>query len=195
MMLMGYTFIGFVKLIIDVLFSRVFYPGVRLIRIPFYIRGKKFVKIGSGFTCGVGLRIDCFPTDELIPDLSIGTNCQINDYVHIACINKVYIGNNVLMASKVFISDHNHGNFPFDNEIHKPPADRKLSYAAVFIADNVWLGESVHILPGVTIGKGAIVGAGSIVTKNIPDYTMAVGNPAKIIRKFNFDRNVWESNS
>jgi lipopolysaccharide O-acetyltransferase len=62
----------------------------------------------------------------------------------------------------------------------------------VAIEDNVWLGEFVSVLPGVTIGKGSIVGANSVVSKNLPPYVIAVGTPAKPIKKFNFETNKWE---
>ena len=59
------------------------------------------------------------------------------------------------------------------------------------IEDNVWIGEGVCILPGVTIGSGSIVGAGSVVTKSLPPHTISVGNPAKPIKRYDFDRREW----
>ncbi|MBL4677498.1 MAG: hypothetical protein JKY70_15040 [Mucilaginibacter sp.] len=64
----------------------------------------------------------------------------------------------------------------------------------VIIEDNVWIGETVSVLPGVTIGKGSIIGASAVVTKNIPPYSIAVGNPAKVIKTYNFESNSWEIN-
>ena len=70
--------------------------------------------------------------------------------------------------------------------------DRKLSAKPVIIHDDVWIGEMVSILPGVEIGKGSIIGANSVVTKYIPDYSIAAGNPAKVIKQYNFNTKRWE---
>lgn len=71
--------------------------------------------------------------------------------------------------------------------------DQKLSCKNVIIDDGCWIGEKVCILPGVRIGKKSIIGAGAIVTKSIPDYSIAVGNPARVIKYYNFDKKRWES--
>jgi len=119
---------------------------------------------------------------------------EINDYVHIGAINSVTIGNNVLIASKVFISDHNHGFYGIDGKHDHPdtiPKDRELSCAPVVIGDNVWIGEFVSVLPGVTIGDGSIIGSMSVVTKNIPPYSIAIGSPAKVIKQFDATTKTW----
>jgi lipopolysaccharide O-acetyltransferase len=100
----------------------------------------------------------------------------------------------VLIASKVFISDINHGCYsglPQDSPFSKPN-DRELSTKPVLIEENVWIGENVCVMPGVTIGFGTIIGAGSVVTKSIPAYSIAVGNPAKVIKKYNLLNKIWE---
>lgn len=189
-----YGFYGIIRLSIDVLFSKIVFNKVRIIRRPFYIRGKKYIQIGKLFTSGVGLRIDAFPLREKIC-IEIGENVQVNDYVHISAIDSVKIGNNVLIGSKVLITDHNHGFYGVNN-IHDnpaiPPLKRRLSYLPVEIGDNVWLGESVIILPGVKIGQGSVIGAMSVVTKEIPPFCIAVGSPAIVIKKYNFTTNKWE---
>jgi lipopolysaccharide O-acetyltransferase len=63
------------------------------------------------------------------------------------------------------------------------------------IGDNVWIGESVMILPGVKIGRGSVIGAGSVVTKSIPEFSIAVGNPAKVVKTFSADTNTWQTSS
>ncbi|MCR5188785.1 MAG: hypothetical protein K6C97_07595 [Treponema sp.] len=72
------------------------------------------------------------------------------------------------------------------------PVNRKLSAKPVINHDDVWIGEMVSILPGVEIGKGAIIGANAVVTKSIPKYSIAVGNPAKVIKKYNFETKLWD---
>jgi lipopolysaccharide O-acetyltransferase len=74
----------------------------------------------------------------------------------------------------------------------EPPGDRKLSTKPVRIEDNVWIGEYVTVLAGVTIGKGSIIGALSVVTSNIPPYAIAVGIPAKVIKIYNEEKKIWE---
>ena len=170
------------------------FPNARIIRFPIDIRGKKFIQVSKGFTTGVGCRIEAYPeTDKKV--LFFGENFQMNDYVHITAMQSVKIGNNVLLASKIYISDCSHGTYSGnENDSHPDsiPHDRPLSSKPVVIEDNVWLGEFVSVLPGVTIGKGSIVGANSVVSKNLPPYVIAVGTPAKPIKKFNFETNKWE---
>jgi len=188
-----YSTYGYMQLIFYKLLTIIFYPQSRLIRWPFYIRGKKYINLGKGLTTGVNCRFDAFPQKNNIV-LTFGNNVQINDYVHIGAIEGVTIGNDVLIASKVFISDHNHGYYGFQNKHTHPstkPSERELSSAKTIIEDNVWIGEFVTILQGVTVGEGSIIGANSVVTKSIPKYSIAVGSPARVIRKFDFEKNEW----
>ncbi|ELQ2337068.1 hypothetical protein QTG67_003159 [Vibrio vulnificus] len=98
----------------------------------------------------------------------MGSNVSINYNCHIACINHIKIGDNVLIASRVYISDHSHGKADY-SDIYVPPSKRKIvSKGPVIIEDDVWIGEAVSVLPGVTIGRGAIIGANSVVAKDIP---------------------------
>ena len=69
-----------------------------------------------------------------------------------------------------------------------------LSAKNVYIGNGCWIGEQVCILSGVSIGEKCIIGAGSVVTKSIPDYCIAAGNPAKVLKKYNFETKRWESN-
>jgi lipopolysaccharide O-acetyltransferase len=127
--------------------------------------------------------------------IEIGDNVEINDYVHIGAIDSVKIGNNVLIASKVYITDHDHGSYGRQGRHDSPlsaPRDRALSFAPVAIEDNVWIGEFVSVLQGVTIGKGSIVGAMSVVTRDIPPNCIAVGAPAKVIKRYSFETGRWE---
>ena len=152
------------------------------------------MKIGSGFTTGVGCRLEAYPEkDNKV--LVIGDNFQMNDYVHITAMESVKIGENVLFASKIYISDCSHGSYAGDENDSSPleiPKNRKMVSKPVTIEDNVWLGEFVSVLPGVTIGKGTIVGANSVVSKNLPPNVIAVGSPAIPIKKYNFETQKWE---
>lgn len=189
-----YGLLGSARLLVSLVYTKIFFSKARLIRLPFDIRNRRFIKIGANFTTGFGCRLEAFPTDHNNHDsLVIGKNVELNDYVHIAAGEKVVIGDDVLIASRVFISDLNHGNYTGidqDNPLVKPN-DRKLSTKPVIINDNVWIGESVCILAGVTIGKGSVIGAMSVVTKNIPEFSIAVGSPAKVVKMYDFEKKVW----
>lgn len=189
-----YGFFGLIKLCFSVLYTRLFFPQARIIRLPFDIRNRKNIKIGNKLTTGTGCRIEAIPlhkTNDIF--IEIGDNVQINDYVHIGSVGSVYIGNNVLIASKVYISDHNHGSYD-DYRSDSPvinPIDREPVVKPVVIEDNVWLGESVCVLPGVTIGFGTIIGANSVVTKDVPANCIAVGSPARVVKTYNYELNKW----
>jgi acetyltransferase-like isoleucine patch superfamily enzyme len=180
---------------ISLIYTKIFYNGARLIRRPIYVRGKNFFKFGKGFTTGYNCRIEMFETGSGgQKKLIIGENCKIGDYVHIAAGEKVTIGDNCLMASKIYISDLNHGDYS-SNATHSapdvPPDDRPLFTKPVSIGDNVWIGENVSILLGVSIGNGCIIGANSVVNRSIPDNCIAVGAPAKVVKLYDENLRAW----
>lgn len=152
---------------------------------PFYITGHKYIHSNT-FYSRPGLRIECickYGKIEYKPMIIIGKNVCFNFRCHIGAINQIIIGDNVLIGSNVLITDHSHG-IGHLSEANTPPAKRELfSKGPVCIENNVWIGENVIILPNVRIGEGAVIGANSVVTKNIPAYSVAAGNPAKVIRK------------
>lgn len=195
-MISRYGLLGSIKMSVFFLKTKIFYPRARLIRFPIDIRNKKNIDYGFNLTTGIGCRLECFPksptNDKL---LKFGNNVQINDYVHISASELVEIGDNVLMASKIYISDCSHGSYSGNIDDSSPnslPASRPLTVKPVKIEDNVWLGEFVSVLPGVTIGKGTIVGANSVVSKSLPANVIAVGSPAIAIKSYNFDKKIWE---
>jgi acetyltransferase-like isoleucine patch superfamily enzyme len=149
------------------------------------LKGLKYFEIGDNFTSLGGLRIECwdnYMNNFFTPKLIIGYNVTFNYNVHIGCINMIKIGNNVLFASNIFITDHYHGDTQIIN-FNKPPVERDLfSKGPVIIEDNVWIGENVSIMPNVTIGMGSIIGANSVVTKSFPAYSIIGGVPAKILK-------------
>ena len=192
-MLRRYGFFGAWRLVLDLINTIVTFPGARLIRRPIYIRGKRNIRWGEGFTTGVGTRLDVF-SDDAAPRLIFGNGVQLNDYVHIGVVERVEIGHQVLIASRVFISDHNHGSYqePDSRSFPSvPPQQRPMAARPVRIGDRVWIGEQVCVLPGVNIGEGAIVGAGSVVTRDVPANTIVAGNPARVIRIFDAANGSW----
>jgi acetyltransferase-like isoleucine patch superfamily enzyme len=162
------------------------------------IEGFNHIEIGDNFTALLGLRLEAFSqylSMSFTPRIVIKNNVVLNDYVHIGAVNYVEIGNNVLIASKVYISDHSHGIYGENNQSSPdvPPANRALTNdQSVIIEDNVWIGEGVSVLPGVRIGYGSIIGAHSVVTRDVPPYTIAVGIPAKVIKKYSQSSLRWE---
>jgi acetyltransferase-like isoleucine patch superfamily enzyme len=151
--------------------------------------GEKYISIGANSHIGDYGRLTAYPyyphtKQTFSPEIIIGDNCSIGAQSHITAINKIVIGNNVLTGPRVLITDNAHGNSVDENEkLDIPPYKRELiSNGSVIIEDNVWIGEGSMIMPNVYIGKGSIIAANSVVTKDIPPYSIAAGVPAKVIR-------------
>jgi acetyltransferase-like isoleucine patch superfamily enzyme len=110
--------------------------------------------------------------------IKIGDNCSVNPYCVFLGYGGITIGDNVRIAATTSVIAFNHNYM--DKSI--PVIEQGNNWKGVVIEDDVWIGTGVRILDGVTIGKGAIVGAGSVVTKSIPEFSVAVGSPAKVIK-------------
>lgn len=151
-----------------------------------YLLGGEYISIGE--KCIIGKRTaltawDEYGSEKFKPQIIIGKNVSIGDDSHITAINRIVIGNNVLTGKKITITDNAHGKSNFELLLI-PPTERSLySEGPVIIEDGVWIGDKVTILPNVHIGENAIIGANAVVTKNIPANCVAVGIPAKIIKK------------
>lgn len=123
------------------------------------------------------------------PKIKVGEKTIIGKYCSIAAIDCVEIGKNVLFAGHVHITDHSHGY----EDITTPIAPQKLiSKGPVIIEDDCWLGFSCEILSGVHIGKHSIVAARAVVTKDVPPYSIVAGNPARVVKQYNFETKQWE---
>lgn len=162
------------------------------------IKGKNHIKIGNNFYAGKLLWLEAIKSYEGItyfPKILIKDNVNLQDFVHIGAVNYIEIGNNVLFASRVYVTDHNHGIYRGNSQSNpdQPPLKRNIfNNESVIISDNVWVGENVIILPGVTIGKGSIIGSNSVVTNDVPPNSIVVGVPGKVIKSFNYSTNTWE---
>jgi acetyltransferase-like isoleucine patch superfamily enzyme len=149
------------------------------------IKNPQYISIGKKFSALYNLRLeawDKYETQTFTPELTIGEWVSMGTDVHIGCINKVVIGNHVLMASRIYISDHAHGDTTAE-DFALPPIKRPLvSRGPVIIEDNVWIGEGACIMPNVRVGKNAVIGANAVVTKDVPANAVVGGVPAKIIK-------------
>jgi len=149
-------------------------------------KNKQYISIGDNCFLGKGCRIeawDKYNDKNYLPEIIIGNDVKIYASCHIGAINKIVIGDQCLFGSNVMIIDHSHGrSILSEAEIH--PSKRDLySKGEIVIGPLTWIGENAVILPGVHIGRSVIIGANAVVTKNIPDYSVAVGNPAKVVKK------------
>jgi serine acetyltransferase len=155
------------------------------IEYPVVTLGEDHITLGSNFYSYARLRLEAYDNhlgNVYHPEIIIGDNVSLNYDCHIACINRVVIGNNVLIGSKVHITDHSHGSVSYE-ALSLPPAKRSLvSKGPVIIEDNVWIGEGAVIMPNVRIGRNAIVGANAVVTKDVPANCVVGGVPARVIR-------------
>lgn len=122
-----------------------------------------------------------------VGDVFIGDNCTIG--IGNIVIGPVSIGNNAILAQHVCLSGLNHGY----KDIHVPIRNQKCSVAMITLEDDCWIGANCVIVSGVTIGKHAIVAAGSVVTKNVAPFTIVGGNPAKLLKQYNTVTGDWES--
>lgn len=176
----------------DSLFTKIYFSNATLVRRPFYFRNLGKLKGGQGLIAGPNMILDILHKDAV---LEIGKNLCVNHAVHIATVKRVTIGDNVLIASRVYISDHSHGNYKNNGAPQDPPEIppnlRPVSSHEVYIGDNCWLGEGVCVLPGSYIGFGTIIGAQSVVTGHIPNQSIAVGTPAKVIKRWSSEKLVW----
>jgi len=150
----------------------------------FRIKGAKYISIGNKVFIHDGSWIEALAAQ---PCLFIGNGTYIGRMSHIISLKSITIGDNVLIADKVYISDNSHEYQDINIPIKMQPI--KL-IREVVIGDNSWIGENVSII-GANIGKHSIVAANSVVTKDIPDYCIGAGVPAKIIKRYDFSKQKW----
>lgn len=161
-------------------------PSSRLIDAT--IEGHAHIFIGSKVYINDKAWLACLPiTGDANCKLMIGDGTYIGRFSHIYATSKIEIGKKVLMADKVYLSDNLHGYKNVDLPIIDQPIEQTNP---VIIADGAWLGESVCVI-GARVGKNSVIGSNSVVTKDIPDYCVAVGSPAVVIKRYNFETKQW----
>lgn len=128
---------------------------------------------------------DFCTVNNAVGDVLIGDETRIG--MGNVVIGPVSIGNAVIFAQNVVMSGLNHG---YEN-IDLPIAHQRVTTAAIVVEDECWIGANAVLTAGVTIGKHSVVAAGAVVTKSIPPYSVAVGNPARVIKQYDFDKQEW----
>ena len=158
-----------------------------LIMNPLRVDGEKYISLMSGVVIQSHAFLYAEKIDEYEPELIIGKGSVLGNYNHIAAVRKVVFGEDVLTSDRVYVSDNLHG---FEN-IDLPIMHQPLKFKAeVSIGNGSWIGENVCII-GARIGKNCVIGANAVVTSDIPDYSVAVGIPARVVRNYDSQNKKW----
>ncbi len=152
--------------------------------------GQKYIQVGDRSSFGEGIFLTAHDsycgisgTQQFSPSIVIGSDCQFGAWNHITAINRIEIGDGCLTGKWVTITDNAHGEIKREVMSVLPTKRELVSKGPVVIGRNVWIGDKATILPGVTIGDGAIIAANSVVTKNIPAYSVVAGVPAQVVKQ------------
>ncbi|OHE00544.1 MAG: hypothetical protein A2W82_07065 [Sulfurimonas sp. RIFCSPLOWO2_12_36_12] len=176
--------------IFRLLFSSKFkYYGEKVsIIAPDIIEGEEYMHLEDGVSIGTKCWLLAHKQDNIEPNLYISQGATIGRFAHIVALRKVLIEENVLMADKVYISDNIHSY----EDITKPIKNQPIQFKSeVIIGKNSWIGENVSIV-GAKIGANCVIGANSFVNKDIPNYCVAIGTPAKIVKRYDEKTLIWK---
>lgn len=155
---------------------------------PYYLTDAGAIQLGNKVKIWHHARLEALGPDQPTPKIRIGDRTVIQPYSHIGAARGVTIGANVLIASNVYITDHDHDW----TDPAQPARDNgRLIVSPVTIHDYAWIGEKVTILKGVTIGERSIIGAGSVVTRDIPADCIAIGSPARVYKCYDREQQAW----
>lgn len=155
---------------------------------PFRINGAKYINIGNKVHISEGAWIFAYQAMNQNPVINIDDGTYIGRFTHIVSVSKITIGKNVLISDKVYLSDNLH---EYKNIEIPIKSQNILDKGPVVIGENTWIGENVCVL-GASVGKHCVIGSNSVVTSDIPDYSVAVGSPAKVIKRYNKITQDWE---
>ena len=162
------------------------------------VRGSKFIRFGSGVYATSNLWLEAvtaYRDQRFTPNITLGDRVSFSDGVHISCIERIVIGNDVLMGSHIYISDHNHGLYrgSTQSQPSEPPSHRQLGGGGpVVIGHNVWIGDNVVILGPANIGAGAILAANSVVRGDVLPGSIVGGIPARVLKQFQTTSGTWD---
>ena len=153
-----------------------------VIQPPFRVYGEERISVGADVWIGFDSWLEAI--DEVpgvTSTIEIGDGFSASGSCVISAAQEIRVGRSVLFARNVYVSDHNHAY----RDPTRPVADQGVDKVApVEICDGAWLAQNVVVTPGVRIGRGAVVGANSVVSVDVPDHSLAVGAPARIVRRF-----------
>ena len=152
------------------------------------LENPKNIFIGNHITIGYSIWLAATPHTEKTPKLEIKDGCSIGNFNEFYCINEVIIEEKVLTADNVYISDNSHNYFNIELPILEQFV---IETSSVKIGEGTWLGRNVCVL-GANVGKHCVIGANSVVNKSIPDYCVAAGVPAKILKRYDFETKKWK---
>ena len=157
---------------------------------PLKIDGFRNITIEDNVTISYKGWLAALPlTNSSCCELVVGEGTCIGNFCHIFATNSIRIGKNVLIADKVYITDNLH-NY---SDVSSPIIFQTIKQLSkVSIGTGSWIGENVSII-GASVGENSVIGANSVVTKNIPSYCVAVGVPAKIIKRYCLEKCEWLS--
>jgi carbonic anhydrase/acetyltransferase-like protein (isoleucine patch superfamily) len=178
------------RIIFKLLFSHRFKKfGRKTILVsPDKIEGEEYITLEDNVSINSMAWLLALEQGNAKPELLVKRGAVIGRFSHIVALQHVEIERNVLIADKVYISDNIHDY----SDINIPIMKQALLFKApVIIGENSWIGENVSII-GASVGKHCVIGANAVVTNDIPDYSVAVGSPAKVIKKFNIEKNEWQ---
>ena len=153
---------------------------------PVCLRGMKYIRVGDRVVVKAHGWLEANPLGESCT-LRIGAGTSIGYFCHIYASRRVEIGANVLMGSGVYIADCTHGYENIDRPVIEQPA---RTVGDVVIGEGSWIGQHAAVI-GVKIGRRCVVGANAVVTEDVPDYCVVVGSPARIVKRYDPEKNEW----
>lgn len=163
-----------------------------LVVAPIAVEGAERIHLGSQVYVAHQTCLAASPhTGSVECRLEIGDGSRIGRFNHIYATRRVVLGSKVLTANNVYISDNLHGYRDPDTAVLDQPVEQ---LGDVEIGDGTWLGHNVCVV-GARIGRQCVVGANAVVTRDLPDYSIAVGAPAVIIRRYDVESNAWRRTS
>lgn len=159
---------------------------------PLNLLNDRNVQIGNNVRIKDGYRLECY---ETFYSQNLSPKCVIEQGViigpsftaFVAC--DLIIHKDTIFAGNVTLITENHGMNP---ELDTPYHAQPLTLGPIEIGENCWLGQNVSILPNVTIGKGCVIASNSVVKSDVPDFSIAAGSPARVVKRFNFETHKWE---
>ncbi len=162
--------------------------GTRARLLQTKLEGAKNIHIGARAYINSRGWLACLPlTGDAQCSLRIGEGTYVGRFCHFYATSRIEIGKKVLIADKVYLSDNLHGYKDIRVAVIDQPVEQ---LAPVIIKDGAWLGENVCVV-GASVGINSVIGANSVVTRDIPDYCVAAGAPAIIIKRYDHDKKEW----